>query len=313
MKYPSFLKKDDLVGITALSCGMGNDLEETKLSFNNLKKVFKLIITPNVYGKYYVSSDINTRVKEFNDLLNDDIKLLYIFRGGTFTYETLDFLDYDKLIKKNIWVSGASDPTSLLYILTTKYDLATIYGFNGKHYDSEVLEKFQINNLEILKGHLIKQESFMDRNTISLNGDFESSGVIIGGCLDILRFIPGTSYDNTLDFIEKYKDKKIIWYFDIFAMGSVDVYLTLLQFKNMGWFKYSDIILFGSILSPKVECDLSYIEGIRRVFPNEFIIYDANIGHIHPNFTIINGSLATVSYKDNKMILEQEFMDENKD
>ena len=313
MKYPKFLKKDDLVGITALSCGVGNDLIETKISFNNLKKYFKLIVTPNVYGDYIVSSDVETRVKEFNKLLNENIKLLYIFRGGDFTYETLDSLNYKKIVKKNIWVSGASDPTSLLFILTTKYDLATIYGFNGKHYDSKVLEKYQLNNLDILQGNLIKQESFMDRNTISINGNFVDSGVIIGGCLDILRFIPGTTYDNTLNFIEKYKDKKIIWYFDIFAMGSVDVYLTLLQFKNIGWFKYTDTLIFGSILFPKVECELEYLEGIKRIFKDKNIIYDANIGHVKPVFTIINGSLATIEYKNNKMILKEELMDENND
>ena len=151
----------------------------------------------------------------------------------------------------------------------------------------------------------------MDRNTISMNGNFTSSGIIIGGCLDILRFIPGTSYDNTLNFIEKYKDKKIIWYFDIFAMGSVDVYLTLLQLKNIGWFKYTDTILFGSVLFPKIECEMDYNDVYKKVFPKENIIYDANIGHIKPVFTIINGSMATIEYKDNKMTLYEEFLNEN--
>ena len=311
MKYPNFLNKEDLVGITALSCGIGKDIKETKISFNNLKKYFKLIITPNVYGNYIVSSDTNTRVYEFNELLNEDIKLLYVFRGGDFTYETLDYLDYEKIVNKNIWVSGASDPTSLLYILTTKYDLATIYGFNGKSYDSIKLEKYQLNNLDILHGNLIIQESFMDRKTISINGNFCDSGVIIGGCLDVLRFIPGTSYDNTINFIEKYKDKKIIWYFDIFAMGSVDVYLTLLQLKNIGWFKYSDTFIFGSILFPKIECDMDYFDVYKKVFNDKNVIYDANIGHIKPVFTIINGSMATVEYQNNKMILKEELLNEN--
>ena len=311
MKYPSFLKKDDLVGITAISCGVGNDIKETKISFNNLKKYFKLIVTPNVYGNFYVSSDVETRVKEFNEILDEDIKLLYIFRGGDFTYEILDYLDYEKIVSKNIWLSGASDPTSLLYILTTKYDIATIYGFNGKGYDCEKLEKYHLNNLEIIQGNLITQESFMDRNTISVNGNFKDSGVIIGGCLDILRFIPGTSYDNTINFIEKYKSKKIIWYFDIFAMDSVEVYLTLLQLNNIGWFKYTDTIIFGSILFPKVECELEYLDGIKRIFKDKNIIYDANIGHVKPIFTIINGSFAIVEYKNNKMILKEELLDEN--
>ena len=311
MKYPSFLKEKDLVGITAISCGMGNDIDETKRSFNHLKEHFKLIITPNVYGKQIVSSDVKTRVKEFNELLDEDIKLLYIFRGGDFTYETLDDLDYKKIVKKAIWISGASDPTSLLYQLTTKYDLATIYGFNGKGYDDIVLQPYQLQNFEILKGNLLQQESFMDRDTISINGNFKSRGMIIGGCLDVLRFLIGTKYDNTLNFIEKYRQEKIIWYFDIFAMDSVEVYLTLLQMQKIGWFKYSDTFLFGSILFPKIECELPYEEVYKKVFGMQNIIYDANIGHVKPVMTIINGSIATVEYQNNKMILIEELLDEN--
>ena len=151
----------------------------------------------------------------------------------------------------------------------------------------------------------------MDRKTISLNGNFISSGIIIGGCLDCLKDIIGTKHDNTKKFIEKYKDKKIIWYFDIFAMGSVDVYLTLLQMKRLGYFKYSDTFIFGSILFPKVECDLEYQEAYKRVFDNKNIIIDANIGHVEPKFTILNGSLAMVSFNDNELVLKQEFLNEN--
>lgn len=310
MKYPKFLEKGDLIGITALSQGCGDALLEAKTSLNHLKESYRLSVTPNTYGNGYVSSSSEERIKEFNSLLDEDIKLLMNIRGGEFLYETLDKLDYEKLVEKNIWVQGYSDPTSLLYILTTKYDLATIYGFNGKNYDEKNLLDYQKNNLEILKGHIIKQESYMDRKTISLNGDFQSHGVIIGGCLDVLRNIFGTDYDHTLDFINKYQKEKIIWYFDIFSMNSVDVYLTLLQMKKMGYFKYSDTFLFGSVAYPLISCEMDYIDAFKKALNNN-IIADANIGHVKPVFTIINGSRASVTFKNNKMTLETEFMNES--
>ena len=45
------------------------------------------------------------------------------------------------------------------------------------------------------------------------------TGRLIGGCIDVLKDIIGTKYDGTLDFIEKYKDDGIIWYFDNFALS----------------------------------------------------------------------------------------------
>ena len=311
MQYPGFLKQNDLIGITAVSCGCGSDLKETKISFNHLKEQFKLMVTPNVYGEYIVSSTIDERVKEFNELLDEDISLLLIYRGGDFTYEVLDEIDFSKIKKKNIWVMGYSDPTSILYILTTKYDVATIYGMNAKSYDSIELEKYQLDSLEIIKGNLVKQESFKDRKTISLKGDFSSSGVIIGGCLDVLRYLFGTKYDETTAFIEKYSNKKIIWYFDIYAMNSVDVYLTLLQMKNIGYFKYTDTVIVGGVLFPNIECNMTYYDVLEKVFQNKNVIMDANIGHVRPSFTIINGSLATIKYQNDIMALEMELLDEN--
>ena len=304
MNYPSFLKKNDLVGVTALSCGMGNDISDTKKSINHLKEYYKLIITPNVYGDNLISSSKEERIKELNELLKEDIKLLINFRGGDYLYEVLDKIDFNKIKKKNIWVMGYSDPTSLLYILTTKYDLATIYGFNAKSFDSDYLEEYQLNCLDILNGKEIIQKSFNDRKTISVNGEFNDSGMIIGGCLDVLKNLIGTSYDNTLNFIEKYRDKGIIWYFDIYSMSSIDVYLTLLQLNNIGWFKYTKTIIFGSVLFPNEDSYLKYYDVFRKIFSNKNIIYDANIGHVKPVFTIINGSIVNIKYQNNIMVLE---------
>ena len=310
MKYPNFLKKNDLVGITALSSGTGDKILEVKVALNHLKEYFRLIITPDVYGQEIVSADKETRIEEINELLDEDIKLLLNIRGGDFLYETLDGIDYSKIVKKNVWVMGYSDITSLLYILTTKYDLATIYGFNAKSFDDLILSKYQLNNLEILAGNIITQHSF-DSSTISLNGNFKDKGILIGGCLDTLRYLIGTEYDKTTSFIEKYKDYKIVWYFDIFRMDSVDFYLTILKLNNLGWFKYSDTFLFGRVLFPKEECNLSYEEAMKRVFNDKNIVFNADIGHVRPSFTLINGSLANIEYEDNKLVLKMEFLDEN--
>lgn len=309
MKYPIFLKKGDTLGITALSSGAGSKIKEVKLSLNHLKEDYKLIITPNVYGDDIVSSEAKKRINEFNDLLKEDIRGLMNIRGGDFSYETLDDLDFKKIVRKKLLVQGSSDTTTLVYILTTKYDFATLYGMNAKGYDNEILSKYQLDNLEYLKGNLKVQKSYHDRNDYSINGDFTDQGVIIGGCLDVIRYLFGTSFDGTKKFIEKYKDKKIIWYFDIFAMGSVDVYLTLLQMKKMGYFKYSDTFIFGSIIYPKVECMLEYFDAYQKALGKKNIIQDANIGHIEPKFTILNGSLATITYHDNELMLKQELLE----
>lgn len=302
MITPNFLKENDLIGITALSNGCSDCLDEIKSAISNLEKEFIVETTPNVYGNYIVSSCKETRIKELNELLKKDIKLLQIARTADFLYETLDRIPYEEIANRKLLVQGYSDATSLLYILTTKYDLMTIYGLNGKSYAGDLLP-YQLNNLEILKGNKILQTSF-DRDSISINGDFESNGIIIGGCLEVLKNIIGTKYDNTINFLEKYKDHKIIWYFDIYNMRPIDVYITLLQFKDSGWFKYSDTFLIGKVLNKQSEDIMTYSDAYKKaLFGN--IIYDTNIGHVKPMFTIINGSFVNVKYSKNEIEIEQ--------
>ena len=309
MKYPTFLKENSSIGITALSSGAGKDILEVKRSFNNLKRNFHIIATKDSYGSEIVSDNETERAKEFNELLDEDIDYLLILRGGNFLLETLDKLDYQKLIQKNIWVGGYSDPSTLLYTLTCKYDLATIYGFNAKSFDN--LDNIdQRQNLEIIKGTRNKQESFTS-DLKSLNGDFSSSGILIGGCLDALRNIFGTDFDDTNKFIEKYHDKKIIWYFDIFEMNSIDTYLTLLQMKLMGYFKYSDTFLIGKILFSDEREEIKYVDAYQKIFGNSNIVIDTDIGHVKPSFTIINGSLGRITYKDNHLSIIMECNNEN--
>ena len=147
MKYPRFLKENDTIGITALSSGAGRKILEVKTSLNHLKKHFKIIATPNVWGGDIVSSSIENRIEEFNILLDEDINALINLRGGEFGLEVLPKLDLEKVSKKKILVEGFSDGTILTYPLTTKYDLATLYGMNAKSYNSETLTKYQLDNL----------------------------------------------------------------------------------------------------------------------------------------------------------------------
>ena len=94
-------------------------------------------------------------------------------------------------------------------------------------------------------------------------------------------------------------------------MGSVETYLTLLQMKKMGYFKYGDTFIFGSVKYPKVECNLTYKDAFKKAIGKKNIVGEANIGHVVPRFTILNGSLATVTFKDNELILKQELMNED--
>ena len=310
MIYPKYLEDGSTIGITACSAGVLKKIEKYEKSINNVKKYgFNLVETNNVRTDGVVSSDNITRAKELESLFtNDNIDMVAIASGGDFLYDMLTEVDFNILKDNSKWLAGSSDPTSLLYILTTNYDIATIYSpCNMSGFDSDELHQSYLNYFEILKGNLIRQEkspfkegeSFSDvMNTpnewINLNGNVDEKGILIGGCIEVLKDIIGTKFDKTNEFLERYKEEGFIWYFDVFSMTSEGLYNTLLQFKNAGWFKYAKAVVIGKVCFPNTFTDMSYEDAIKNSLKDVKCIFNFDIGHVKPSFTMINGMKARV-------------------
>ncbi|MGN1336948.1 MAG: LD-carboxypeptidase [Candidatus Coprovivens sp.] len=319
MIIPNYLKDGDLIGITACSCGVLKKIDKYEKSINNfINKGFRIIETNNVRTSGNVSSDEVTRWKEFKELLvNDEVKMINIASGGDFLYEMLPLVDFN-LIKENIkWIGGSSDPTSLLFTITTMLDIATIYTpCNMSGYDMNILHDSLNNYFEIIKGKKVIQNKYdkyelndgdkdgynldSDNEWIVYNGNINESGILIGGCIECIKDIIGTKFDNVNKFIDRYKDKGIIWYFDVFAMSPETLYNTLLQFKNAGWFRYTKAILIGKVkYVPDYSCT-TYEDVIGKAVGDIPTIYKFDVGHVKPSFTMINGADVNIIYNDNE-------------
>ena len=76
------------------------------------------------------------------------------------------------------------------------------------------------------------------------------------------------------------------------------------QLKNAGWFRYVKGFIIGRPKAAMYEEDiLDHREAFMCMIIdlNVPVIIDADIGHINPSMPIINGSLAEVICKGNKM------------
>ena len=310
MIFPKYLDDNGTIGITACSAGVLIKIEKYEKSISNVKKQgFHIIETPNVRTDGVVSSDKVTRARELESLfINTNADIVAIASGGDFLYDMLTEVDFSILTNNVKWLAGSSDPTSLLYILTTNYDIATVYSpCNMSGFNEDNLHESYLNYFKILKGNLVKQnrypfregESFSDEmNTpnewININGDVDEKGILIGGCIEVLKDIIGTKFDKTNEFLEKYKDDGFIWYFDVFSMTSEGLYNTLLQFKNAGWFKYTNAVVIGKVCFPNTFTDMKYEDAIKNSLEDVKCIFNFDIGHVKPSFTMINGMKARV-------------------
>ena len=321
MKYPMEMTKGSTVGITAVSSGLGNRIEEYEGSLDNINEYYNIVETNNVRNEGFASSSAEVRGEQLNSLFIDrNIDGIFCAAGGGFCLETLDYIDYDAIKNNPKWILGASDPTSILYSITTKLDIATMYGFNAVSFSGNMHECHK-NCLEILQGNLVKQNSYKKYDVSKghaeyiLDGDvyWESSedidctGRIIGGCFDVLLCLLGTKYDYTKQFLDKYEKDGIIWYFDVFAKSADDFYLGLLQMKMAGWFRNVKCIVVGRVKYPSSFTEeFDYITALERLNLGIPYIFNSDIGHVFPKMTIINGSIATVKCSNGKGSIEME-------
>ena len=332
MIYPNFIKENQCIGVPAPSSGAKKIEKQNKML--NAKKYFEsinynLILSDNLLKceKGRSANAIN-RAKEINEMFkNKNNNLILCATGGDFLIEILPYIDFNLLKNNPKYVAGFSDPTGILYPITTKYDIATMYGQNFSSFGMSVLHKSQLDFLEIIKGNLIEQTNYdlyeneyqnkitgleyynltkkVQWKTLD-NKEVKITGRIIGGCFDIIAELAGTKYDGIKEFNEKYKNDGIVWYFDNCELSMEETIRTLWKMNELDYFKYAKCIIFGRFGVNITTYDYDVKNCLKDSVVNKLgipIIYDADISHKAPCLTIINGSIATINVKKEKVTI----------
>lgn len=336
MIYPSFIKENNCIGVPAPSAG-ADCAERINKSLNAKKTLeklgYKLILSENLLkcekGR---STTAKQRAKEINNMFSSkDINMILCAAGGEFLVEILPYIDFD-LIKENPkFIAGFSDPTGLLYPITTKCDIATVYGQNFTSFGAEALHQSQLDFLEIVKGNLneeynydLYENEYVEKKTGLENYNLTEKvfwktlddkpatikGRIIGGCFDVISTLAGTKYDGIKTFNEKYKNDGIIWYFDNCELSKEETIRVLWKMNELGYFKYTKGIVFGRFGTDKTYYDYDTKTCLKDSVLKELdipIIYDADISHKAPCLTIVNGAIVEIDVKDGKGKIKFEY------
>ena len=133
-------------------------------------------------------------------------------------------------------------------------------------------------------------------------------GRLIGGCLDVLVDISGTRFEDVSGYVKKYAKDGIVWFIESFDAVGERIIINLWKLKELGWFENVKGFIFGRPCFYKSYSDITYEQAIMTVL-EEFdvpVIFDADIGHKEPQWTMINGAKARIEYKNGKAELRYE-------
>jgi muramoyltetrapeptide carboxypeptidase LdcA involved in peptidoglycan recycling len=331
IKYPKKINKNDIIGVTATSFGQTEKYYADR--FDNAIKYLKglgydIKETANVRTmSKLVSSDAKTRAKEFMELWKDDeISCIAQVAGGELLMEILPHIDAEVINNYSPkWVFGYSDSSLFNFFLTTNFNVASLTCDNIPSFGMEPVHKSILDILSILEGKdVIIQDSFELYEGVSIareervfneaydltdkveykhlyNKNLDKiSGRLIGGCIDVLLQLLGMPYDNTKKFCKQFDG--MIWYLENCELSLPSLYRGLWQMKQAGWFDNANGFLIGRTASKESYMDFEYLDALHKIFDdmNVPVIYDVDIGHIPPQFAMINGSEAEFEYNNGK-------------
>jgi len=329
MIFPRKLSKNSSIGVTAVSMGCIDETDILRLenAHKNLReRGFNIIETKNVRtNKKLESSPAEERALEFMELIkNDKIDFVVAVSGGEILLDMLPYLDFDEISKyRPKWIQGYSDPSLLNFVMTTKINIATINSVNYKSFGMEPWHEVISKNVDFLEApDTLVQDSFKMFEGARVEQDDPYSGFclsekvvykslydkeetikgrVIGGCIDAISKIVGTRFDNTIEFCKQFPEG-MLWYIDNCELNIAEFYRVMWQLKETNWFNNAKGFLIGRTAARKTMFDFDYLDSLHKIFDDIKVpvFYDVDIGHLPPQWIMINGSFGEFTFDNGK-------------
>ena len=112
----------------------------------------------------------------------------------------------------------------------------------------------------------------------------------------------GTKYDNTKNFVNKYKEDGIIWYFDNCELSSEQLIRTLWKLKDNGYFVTFLVPEEGRILEELEAEGIDYIVDNSLYGNDEWIKYACNYDIIFLSTIIMGQKIQRLNVYEKKIV-----------
>lgn len=323
--FPAPLNRGDKIAICAFSsCVEAPFHDRLETVINGLKARGYQVIEGECLRQLKSAKE---RADELISFLQDDtIAAIMPPWGGELAMEVLQFIDFNSLNKyRPKWIVGFSDISTFMCVLSARCGWATLHTANlmqlhPDETDNSCLQIFDV--LSLAKGEQFEQvpaefyqskeidyavqpDALFDLTAPSqwrcLNykdsREVELTGRLFGGCLDTLNVLLTTPYLDLHGFKKSFAAEGLVLYLENAQMSPSAVARSLMAFKLNGLFADINGIILGRsalVKSPYEEID--YYDAIelalgKCIFP---VIIDADIGHVAPNMSLINGAFCTL-------------------
>ncbi|MFJ9350979.1 S66 peptidase family protein [Streptomyces sp. NPDC101237] len=337
VRYPRPLRPGDRVGVTAPSSGVRKELRERlNVAVRDVQaRGYEVVVGQCMDGSGHVSASAADRASELMSMLTDPtIRAIVPPWGGETAIDLIPLLDWDQLRQTEpTWLVGFSDISTLITPLTLLTGMATVHGNNLMDTPYRVSEGL-LSWLDIVAaplGHRFTQTppgrhrttgfddfaAFPEVREYTLDSpgtwtrldgsaDVEAEGRLIGGCIETLCNLAGSSYLDVSAFARNDSPDGLLVYVEAAGDDAFTICRNLHGMRLTGFFDRANAVLVGRTGAPK-NSSLSQHEAVLDALGclNVPIIADIECGHVPPYMPIVNGAHGRLIHSPSRSELTQ--------
>lgn len=264
-------------------------------------------------------------------LLRDDLDAVLPPWGGELAIEVVARMDFAKLKDaRPKWILGYSDISTLLLPMLLELGWASAHGPNTMDLVPAQTDPVTSQVVSILfsegpftqRSSSAYQTAFVDwkhqpgapfrlenpTRVQTLDGrPLRARGRLVGGCLDTVVNLVGTRFGDVPAFLRRHAGEGVIVFLENCELGEGQAARAITQLRLAGWFEGVSAVLVGRSQAPDAQGERN-ASALRRLFAdvNAPVAFDADVGHVPPQWTLIEGALATLEVEDGRATITQE-------
>lgn len=321
LRFPPPLRPGDRIGVTSPSSGVeGAGAERVDFAVAMLReRGFEVEVGDCMDGSSHISAPREQRADELMRMLLDpSIRAVVPPWGGETAIDLVDLIDYDALAAAEpTWIVGFSDSSTWMLPITLRSGWATVHGDNLA--DTPYQEPDGLVSWLDLAGAepgsaVTQRDSGLIATWVRFEEDptatawrpvgtgswslhgaetLDVTGRLIGGCIETVSVLAGTSYGDVAAFGRDHADDGLIVYLEASDDDAYTICRELHAIRLAGWFEHARAILIGRT-NARDGATLTQREAVLDAvgmlgLP---IVLDAEIGHVPPHLPLVNGALA---------------------
>lgn len=341
IRFPSPLRPGDRIGVTAPSSGVPHDLRP-RLDFcvEHLRRNgYDVVVGDCMDGSGVVSAPAAARGAELTSMLTDpDIAAPGRDHGGELAVELFPHLDLTAIASADpTWLVGYSDLSTLMLALTTLTGIATLHGQNlmdtPYRVPAPLLPWLDVvtrpTGTSVSQGPSTRHRrtgfdswqndpSFIEYALDTAGtwrlldpgaGELHASGRLIGGCIETVSVLAGTSYGDLTGFVRDHAPEGLLVYVEASEDGPTDIARHLWRMRLAGWFDAAAAILVGRTRAPDGD-GFTQLDAVRSALGDLGlpVVLDVDCGHVPPHLALVNGALADLRVTPETTTLTQHLL-----